>query len=369
MAMSPLLYHVAWVVAFVVVQGHAFKPLNEKYALLGGSMRCRGYYSWHRSSSSPSPSPSLFSIRGGSSNDDTDDEYDENDASYYDFIASFESELAEIRREAELEAENEMKKIRGLIERRDGVDEVDDDDDDEEEGEEEVIEPDYQGDGSNENDQHEGIDGDSDVVQVENVEAIPEEDGEQEEANESTDLLGDSDGVMNDDDEINQQDIELEDEKDAEEEVDEVLNDDQIDVHNEMDLSGDNAESVDFNEDSIETIDSMVDDFKSSSTRGKKPKASKKKSKAKKKKVKSRIDSAVESDTSDGGRIEVGESVLITRSTRDSDEEVAQTRQSGIWYYLRSDLGRALCLFIATIIVAILTKRLERQMAAEGITI
>ena len=174
---------------------------------------------------------------------------------------------------------------------------------------------------------------------------------------------------MNDDDEINQQDIELEDEKDAEEEVDEVLNDDQIDVHNEMDLSGDNAESVDFNEDSIETIDSMVDDFKSSSTRGKKPKASKKNSKAKKKKVKSRIDSAVESDTSDGGRIEVGESVLITRSTRDSDEEVAQTRQSGIWYYLRSDLGRALCLFIATIIVAILTKRLERQMAAEGIKI
>jgi hypothetical protein len=342
-------------------------------------MRCRGYYSWHRSSSSPSPSPSLspllFSIRGGGSNEEMDDEYDENDASYYDFIASFESELAEIRREAELEAENEMKKIRGLIERRDGVDEVDDDDDDEEEGEEEeeeeVIEPDYQGgtDGSNENDNHEGIDGDSDVLQVENVEAIPEEDGEQEEANESTDLLGDRDGVLNGDDEINQQDIELEDEEDAEEEVDEVLNDDQIDVHNEMDLSGDNAESVDFNEDSIETIDSMVDDFKSSSTRGKKPKASKKNSKAKKKKVKSRIDSAVESDTSDGGRIEVGESVLITRSTRDSDEEVAQTRQSGIWYYLRSDLGRALCLFIATIIVAILTKRLERQMAAEGVTI
>ena len=49
-----------------------------------------------------------FAIRGGGTTTDTDEEYDD---TMFDVIASFESELAEIRREAEIEAENEMEKL------------------------------------------------------------------------------------------------------------------------------------------------------------------------------------------------------------------------------------------------------------------
>ena len=154
---------------------------------------------------------------------------------------------------------------------------------------------------------------------------------------------------------------------------DEELKDDKVDVQDERDMIVGISESVDVTVDSTEPLGTSMDDSTTErenigSSRKMKPKLTKKKSKAhkrKKKKVKARIDLAVESDMADGGQVDIGESLLLTR-TRGNDEEVAQPRQSGIWYYLRSDLGRALCLFIATIIVAILTKRLERQMEAEG---
>ena len=49
----------------------------------------------------------LSSIRGGG--DDNDENNLDDNAAYLEFIASFESELAEIRLEAETEVENEMK--------------------------------------------------------------------------------------------------------------------------------------------------------------------------------------------------------------------------------------------------------------------
>jgi len=131
MVMAPQLYCLVCLVAFVEFQCHAFKPLSQRstLSLSGNLLRSRSYYSWHRSTSLPS---SLYSIRGGSSEQEIDDEYDEDDTSYYeDFIASFESELAEIRREAELEAENEMKKLLGLVDNDEAVEDNDEEEEEE----------------------------------------------------------------------------------------------------------------------------------------------------------------------------------------------------------------------------------------------
>ncbi|KAL7433942.1 hypothetical protein ACHAXH_003714 [Discostella pseudostelligera] len=367
MVMAPQLYCLACLVAFVEFQCHAFKPLNQRSTLSGDLLRSRDYCTWRRSSSSPL----LYSIRGGSSEQEIEDENDEDD-SYYDFISSFESELAEIRREAELEAENEMKKLLGLVDSSNGTvndtNEEEEEDEEDHDGETEIIEPEYQGDtdGLNESDQYEGVEGGSDVPLEESIEARPDE----EETNEST---SDNDILLHSDESINQQDIGSDDEDKVEEENDEELKDDKVDVQDERDMIVGISESVDVTVDSTEPLGTSMDDSTTErenigSSRKMKPKLTKKKSKAhkrKKKKVKARIDLAVESDMADGGQVDIGESLLLTR-TRGNDEEVAQPHQSGIWYYLRSDLGRALCLFIATIIVAILTKRLERQMEAEG---
>ncbi len=339
-------YYFAWLAVVAELQCYAFKPLIQGSTLSDDLLRSRGYYSWHRLSSLTS----LYSIRGGTS-DDFENEYDEDETSYFDFIASFESELAEIRREAELEAENEMKKIRGLIVRRD----------DDDEQEEEFIRTEYHGgtDRSNENDQYDGFDGDSDVPTEEYIEPS----SDMEEINQSTYEGG---LVFHGGKSTKQQDIEEYDEDKGGEEIDGELNDGKTAIQVDGDLIGGGI---------TESEGTSMDDFTSAnktfgSSRELKPKASKSKSKVskkKKKKAKSRIDSSVQSDITDAGRGDViGESVLQTH-TRESDEDIAQTRQSGVWYYLRSDLGRALCLFIATIIVAILTKRLERQMEAEGI--
>jgi hypothetical protein len=340
-------YYFAWLAVLLELQCYAFKPLSQGSTTLSDDLplRSRCYYSWRRLS----PLASLNSIRGGTSDNDIENEYDEDEASYYDFIASFESELAEIRREAELEAENEMKKIRGLIEPRD----------DDDEHEEEFIQTEYHGgtDGSNENDQYDGFDGNSDVPNEENIEAS----SGLEETNKSTDEGG---LVFHGGESTKQRDIEVYEDKRGKEIVEE-LNDDKTAIIVDGDLIGGGI---------TESVGASMGDFTSAnekfgSSREMKPKASKTKNKVnkkKKKKVKSRIGLSVESDT-DGGRGDIiGGSVLQTR-TCESDEDIALTRKSGVWYYLRSDLGRALCLFIATIIVAILTKRLERQMETEGI--
>lgn len=351
------LCYITCLVAIIELQCQAFKHLSKKSILSGTLLRSHGCNSWRISS----PLPSLYSIRGGSSENDGDDEYnddDDNDTSFYDFISSFESELAEIRREAELEAENEMKKIRGLFERRDEV--VDDDDDTKHE--EEFIEPEYHcvTDGPNENDQYEVVHEDSDVPPEENFGASPDA----EETNESTD---DNGNVLYVDESINRQCIKHNDE--GRKESDEELKDNTTDLQAIRDLISGISESVDATMDYTKKVDSSMDGSSemigSSSSSEKNSKSPKKKSKANKKRRKERVDLTVESKISKRGRVDnVGESVVVTR-TRDSDDKVTQTFQSGIWNSLRSDLGRALCLFLATIIVAILTKRLERQMEAD----
>lgn len=108
-------------------------------------------------------------------------------------------------------------------------------------------------------------------------------------------------------------------------------------------------------------------DIKPKSAKKKKKKASKQ-GKEKKKEKKRITVSEEESEPSDTDQqeVDVGDSVLLTRV---EEGEVAESQQKGIWYYLRSDLGRALTLFIATVLIAVLTQRMQKQMEEEGIFI
>merc|ERR1712216_622180 len=89
----------------------------------------------------------------------------------------------------------------------------------------------------------------------------------------------------------------------------------------------------------------------------------KKKPKSRKKTRKTRINSMNECNLRDESRGYSGESIMPMRT----QDEVIELPQSGIWFYLRSDLGRALLLLVATIALSILTQRVQRQMEAEGI--
>jgi len=90
------------------------------------------------------------------------------------------------------------------------------------------------------------------------------------------------------------------------------------------------------------------------------PKASKKKrklSKTSKSKAKKKNRQSEESELSGLGR---------SATLAFTEDELVQPPQSGILFYLRSDLGRALCLFLSTVLLALLTQRLQRQLEAEG---
>ena len=169
--------------------------------------------------------------------------------------------------------------------------------------------------------------------------------------------------MMEDDDYLQYQEItgELPDES--------VVIDDYSGEESDVETTPSSAEVVDETTPTVdETIvivdetagdDDTVIDAKSKVSKKKKKKTSKQ---DKKKKKKTRINVSEESELSEHGEqvIDLGDSVMLSK-------EVAKPRQSGIMFYLRSDLGRALCLFIATIVIAILTTRMQRQMEAEGI--
>lgn len=335
----------------------------------------------------------FYSIRGGSDNDydnNDEDQYDYDDEFTLDFIASFESELAEIRREAEREAENEMLKLRGLIERRGVEEDVDVEDDDAERNNNvDAVE-------SKENDQASSLveeeeehnnaipeEEESDTISNEETNVIDQTETESEEVlpnNESEEVLpsNESEETIDLDNDVEEEETEtimVEDDDYLQyQEITEELPDESVvigdysDEESDMETTPNSAELVDETVpivdetivDETEEDDDTFLDAKSKVSKKKKKKASKQ---GKKKKRKTRINVSEESKLSEhhGEQvIDFGDSVMLTK-------EVAETRQSGIMFYLRSDLGRALCLFIATIALAILTTRMQRQMEAEGI--
>ena len=383
------------VLASIDVQCHAFRRISTRSTLPISTINKSGLHSTRHLNKPRYQYINFYSIRGGSDNDydnNEEDQYDYDDEFTLDFIASFESELAEIRREAEREAENEMLKLRGLIERRGVEEDVDVEDDDAElNNNVDAVE-------SKENDQASSLveeeeelknaipeEEESDTISNEEINVIDPTETESEEvlpSNESEEVLpsNESEETIDLDNDVEEEETEtimVEDDDYLQyQEITEELPDESVvigdysDEESDMEATPNSVELVDETVpivvdetivivDETEEDDDTVIDAKSKVSKKKKKKASKQ---GKKKKKKTRTNVSEESKLSEHGEqvVDFGDSVMLSK-------EVAEPRQSGIMFYLRSDLGRALCLFIATIALAILTTRMQRQMEAEGI--
>jgi hypothetical protein len=297
-----------FLVMFWDVQCHAFKR-SQRSALvipsfLEGDLHLRTG-KLHRQ---------LSSIRGGG--DDNDENELDDNAAYLEFIASFESELAEIRLEAETEAENEMKKLRSLFE-RDGDVEAEDE-----------VKYEY-----------------NQVAKEENPDASPN---------------GDNSVIKSD--EVLPEDVDTTDqphiESDSEDgKDDKKLHDNVIELDDDTCMISDiTPESDDAATDAGEASDARIFYSTTISAESKvnggiKAKSLKRKTKASKK-----------------GKKRVKKTRNFYGDMESSDDDVAPSLQSGIWVFVRSDLGRALGLFIATVLLAIITTRLQRQMELEAVS-
>jgi len=299
--------------------------------------------------------PLLFSIRGG--DDHEGEDFDDYDESAQRFIASFEAQLVEIRRDAEQDAENEIRKLRELM----GKEDVDEDDTDHDyyehgDGSSDIDEPEAETpidcDENGPTEKNDDIRGDIlDVSPKKATEATGQSKDESDDVLSGVESTGAS-SQPNDESSV---------ENDRNEEVPIVDEDEGIPHHLDSDLPNHlnhdtpsrAGEVSDVDESGVKSMNSgtAVDEFNKDSTRGvgKSPKAKKRKLKKKRKKAKEQVP--------EEGQVDVGETVMLTRIQDES--------QSGIWFYLRSDLGRALCLFVATVLLSILTQRLQRQMEVE----
>lgn len=261
---------------------------------------------------SPHHSPhriNFISFRGGGENDednelggdDDNNNNNNNSAVYLDFIAAFESELADIRRDVEMEAENEMNKLLGLfaVEYRGKVED------------ETEMESEYY-DSISVDDDDENIDSSIKILTSGDEEELPEND-------ETISQI-----IMNNDSQ--------------DKPVLEVITDP---ITEPIELTTNAAESRDTRIVEFTTIaQSKVNARMKSKTNKRKTKASKK--------GKTKIKARPHYDD-----------VIIESS---DDLEELQSQSGGIRGFLQSDLGRVLKLFIPTMILAIITTRMQRQM-------
>jgi len=252
-------------------------------------------------------------VRGGSVDIDDPDESGDDDYAQ-GFISSFESELAEIRKEAERDAESELLKLLDLIQRR-GVEEDD-------------------------------YDGDDATALEDNSDDVEDGDGV---------IEGDSETVM---------DQSFADDVTSPTTSVSITETSASPGGQESDVSSGNDERVLFPEanlfvgldeddeteppgpqpsDSSDSVKAELEDSKENKAKRRKKGKSKSSKKMKKRKQ---------------------ESVSVTATTTLLDGEQIKQRK-GVMFYLRSDVGRALTLFIATVILALLTKHMERQMNEE----
>jgi hypothetical protein len=279
---------------------------------------------------SPHHSPhriNCISFRGGGDNDEDvelgdDDDKDINKV-HLDFIASFESELADIRRDVEMEAENEMNKLLGLfaVEHREEVE-------DETEMESEY----YDSISFDEDD--ENIDSSNNGVSLEETLNILPSSVSSESYYESENESDQEDALPDNDETI----------------ISELMmkNDSKDEPDNKA-ITDTTTEPAGLTTYAGESRDTQIVDFttiaeKKVSARTK-PKTNKRKTKASKKgktKIKARQDY---------------DDVVIELS-----DDLEESQTGGIWGFLQSDLGRVLKLFIPTMILAIITTRMQRRM-------
>lgn len=334
----------------VVQRCHSFKQVKRRF-------KPRSFVSRHHIT----PLRKYYiSARGG----DISDDYGTDDNTFSHFIESFESELSEIRREAEIEAELEMQKLLGLVDRSSIRDEdvtekeiyVDEEQsklheavhDESEEGNIEIG----------------GLDAQA-TDEMENREEIIDEYGIDDRENES-DLSGNeqdaSESVLPIDeeetydlDEGSNEDVTV---SMAEENV--ISLDEEHHLRTGKDISQDIAET-----DPPQSVDTNLD-VSDVDTVTKVKLKKQKKSKSKKTRASKAKTSKINNESLTGEHDEHAHSHGLSNVSVTKQKDV-ETTKSGLQFYLQSDLVRAVLLFIATIAVSIWLQRLQKQMEAAGI--
>jgi hypothetical protein len=308
-----------------------------------------------------------FTARGG-------DISDELEGTFSQFIDSFESELSEIRREAEIEAEMEMQKLLGLVDKSRKVRVEDEMDDGFVEGQqvtrEEEIERFHENEDESEvEDAHFSDVQDSTIDETEEQfdeiedSAIEREDERELSVNNEQDssVLPQNEEDIYDLDEQSEQETLSQDGDDTTDLVDK----EELQLAVSEEISQDIMLETDDTEPTL-SVDIVSDDNEMEVVPEIKPerlhKSKSKKTRASKSKKKRKVQDDIQ--VVDQGELYYGDKGLSTISTTVDKE---QRTPKGLQYYLHSDLVRAVVLFVATVAVSIWLQRLQRQMEAQGI--
>ena len=281
----------------------------------------------------------FLSMRGGS---DEEGNGDVDVDSFSDFVSSFESELMEIRQEAELEAEAELEKLRLMLGEQEPEDEAVSDAEEDEE--------DSVGEQSSSNE----------VLSEEMaINATPVGDDEDSAGTDEVNNLSDNGEAIS----SNKNEVENLGGKD--EEVEDIGSSQDIPV----------VESKD--EIIVETIAECNDSSSNGITSSGNNSSGKKRSKSKKSKAKKKSKGKNATSTRNKSSTQrfVDIETLIEEDTYSVESAVASTtierevesRPRGISGLIKSDLFRALSLLVATVIVSLMMTRLQRQLESQGL--
>lgn len=294
-----------------------------------------------------------FIARGGDS-----DSYEENDGTFSQFIESFEEELSEIRREVEIEAEIEMQKLLGLVDKsqKTGEEDLQMETVDVQQYDEKVA---YDGEEYKtlqNNDQYAGVQ----TAVIQEVEEPREdtEDAGDEGLIDESELTGNE--LDTDESMVREEDDTYDLEKQAEQDLTRPIQESENIVEDEE------LESLipqDFPEDIISSSVDEIDTEELSKGKSKKRRKSKSKKSRSSKSRKQRQVSIETPEVED----ESCEDAYAVSSVSTTKEKSIESINRGLGYYLQTDLVRAVFLFIATVVVSIWLQRLQKQMEAQGI--
>lgn len=330
-----------------------------------------------------------FAIRGGGTTTDTDEEYDD---TMFDVIASFESELAEIRREAEIEAENEMEKLREVIGPQRQYNREEDEEDidwyvEEEAGDEGVWQDGEEGEYPEEESEMLDDEGRSEWVQRDERGGESDVDLQPVQEDEETIYMKDDNVQIQEEDErtiyepredIDQLEGESElsenevgvplplkdgGEFDGEDVAQDVAITELINEPGEEEVVISIEESVV----SVETDDGEIEEEAESVAIVERLKKTQPQKERKAKSIKTKSKKKARKIIHDDGEMDDIHGYGSTSVSMIQEKEVQSPPQTGLRYYLQTDLVRALVLFIATVVLSLWMQRLQRQMEAEGI--
>lgn len=286
-----------------------------------------------------------FTLRGG----DISSGREEIGGTFSQFIESFESELSEIRREAEIEAEVEMQKLLGLVDRTGKMYDADmeetPDDNEEIDTYDELLED------VNDDVQHEEDVKDSTTEEVDESELSV---NEQDTPSESMMEEGMSESLQQDEDDtydLDEQDAMPLSASDVAEVIDTGEEEAKLAISEDNNVESDLKTGI-----SVENIETEI-----------KPKKKKKRKSKSKKTIATKSSKAgtMRSSSELNDQHSIDGDACTTSSVSIPKEKPIQSR--GLRYYMQTDLVRAVFLFIATVVISIWLQRVQRQMEAQGI--